>query len=79
MNPEAEVLIKLSPIEIQQALAIDLDRDPSQAFQFIKEKIVDKCFQASCKLASVSGKGAALCKLRRCQSSCCLNGYRAKK
>ena len=59
MYPETEVLIKLSPIEIQQALAIDLDRDPSQALQFIKEKIVDKYFQAPCKLASVAPKGTS--------------------
>jgi hypothetical protein len=59
MSPETEVFIKLSPIEIQQALAIELDRDPSQAFQLIKEKIVDKCFQASCKLSAASVKGAA--------------------
>jgi hypothetical protein len=58
MYSETEVLIKLSPLEIQQALAIDLDRDPSQALQFIKEKIVDKCFRAPCKLSSVSIKGA---------------------
>jgi hypothetical protein len=58
MYPETEVLIKLSPIEIQQALAIELDRDPSQALQFIKEKIVDKYFLPPCKLASVSNKGA---------------------
>ena len=55
MYPETEVLIKLSPIEIQQALAIDLDRDPSQALQFIKEKIVDKYFRAPCKLSSALG------------------------
>jgi hypothetical protein len=59
MYPETEVLIKLSPIEVQQALAIDLDRDPSQALQFIKEKIVDKYFRAPCKLYSFSIKGAA--------------------
>ncbi len=59
MYPEPEILIKLSPIEIQQALAIDLDRDQSQALQFIKEKIVDKCFHKPCKLALVSPKGAA--------------------
>ena len=59
MYPETEVLIKLSPIEAQQALAIDLDRDPSQALQFIKEKIVDKYFRAPCKLSSMSIKGAA--------------------
>ena len=59
MYYETEVLIKLSPIEIQHALAIDLDRDPSQALQFIKEKIVDKYFRAPCKLSSVSIKGVA--------------------
>jgi len=58
MYPETEVLIKLNPIEIQQALAIDLDRDSSQALQFIKEKIVDQYFRAPCKLSSVSIKGA---------------------
>ena len=57
MYPETELLIKLSPIEFQQALAIDLDRDPSQALQFIKEKIVDKYFQTPCKLASVALNG----------------------
>jgi hypothetical protein len=57
MYIETEVLIKLSPIEIQQALAIDLDRDSSQALQFVKEKIVDKYFQKSCKVASLSLKG----------------------
>ena len=59
MYHEREVLIKLSPIEIQQALAIDLDRDPCQALKFIKEKIVDQYFRAPCKLSSVSIKGAA--------------------
>ena len=59
MYYETEVLIKLSPIEIQQALAIELDRDPSQALQFIKEKIVDKYFRAPCKLSSVSMIGVA--------------------
>jgi hypothetical protein len=59
MYAEPEVLIKLSAIEIQQALAIELDRDPSQALQFIKEKIVDKYFKAPCKVSSLSLKGAA--------------------
>ena len=59
MYPETEVVIKLSPMEIQEALAIDLDRDSGQALQFIKEKIVDKYFQAPCKLSSVFLKGAA--------------------
>jgi hypothetical protein len=59
MYTTPEVLIKLSAVEIQQALAIELDRDSSQALQFIKEKIVDKYFQAPCKLSSVAIKGAA--------------------
>jgi hypothetical protein len=59
MYPETEVVIKLSPREIQEALAIDLDRDSCQALQFIKEKIVDKYFQAPCQLSSVFLKGAA--------------------
>jgi hypothetical protein len=59
MYAETEVLIKLSAIEIQQALAIDLDRDSSQALQFIKEKIINKFFQAPCKLSSVSIQMAA--------------------
>jgi hypothetical protein len=79
MYAEPEVLIKLSAIEIQQALAIELDRDSSQALQFMKEKIVDKYFRAPCKLSSLSINGAAPRKLRRCSSSCCLSGYRAKR
>jgi hypothetical protein len=59
MYPETKVLIKLSAIEVQQALAIELDRDSSQALQFIQDKIVDKYFQAPCKLSSVYIKGAA--------------------
>ena len=58
MGPEIEVLIKLSAIEIQQALVIDLDRDPSQGLQVIRGKIVNQYFQAPCKLSSVSIKGA---------------------
>jgi hypothetical protein len=38
MYLETEVLIQLSPIEMQQALAIDLDRDPSQAFSSSRKK-----------------------------------------
>jgi len=57
MFPETGAFNNLSPIEIQ-ALAIDLDRDSSQALQFIKGKIVDKYYQAPCKLTQVSIKGA---------------------
>jgi hypothetical protein len=59
MDSEPEVHIVLSSIEVQRALAIDLDQDSSQALQFIKEKIVAKYFRAPCKLSSVSIKGAA--------------------
>jgi hypothetical protein len=49
-----EIVIKLGLAEIQQALSIDLNRDSDQALQFIKEKIVDKCFQPSCMRPSCS-------------------------
>jgi len=58
MGPETEVLIKLSANEIQPALAIDPDRDPSQGLQVIREKIGDQYFPAPGKLSSVSRKGA---------------------
>ena len=74
---ETEVLIKLSAVEIQPALAIELDRGLSQALQFIEGKIVVKCFQALYKLSSVSIKATATCKMRRCSSSYCLSGYRS--
>ena len=56
---ELELHIKLSAIEIQQALAIDLDRDSSQALQFIKEKIAAKYFRVPCKRSSVFINGGA--------------------
>ena len=59
MYPETEVLIKLSPIEIQQALAIDFGPDPSQTLQFIKANKVDKYFPAPGELTSVALNGAA--------------------
>ena len=57
MDQAAEVIIKLSALEIQQALAIELDSDSSQALQFLKKKIVDKYFQTPCKAypGSVNG------------------------
>jgi hypothetical protein len=56
--PQTEVLIKISANEIRQALAIDPDRDSSQALQVIRGKIADRYFQAPGKIASVSRKGA---------------------
>jgi hypothetical protein len=50
MYHPAKVIIKLSAIEIQKAMAIDLNEDSFQARQFIKKKIVDQCFQAPSRL-----------------------------
>jgi hypothetical protein len=47
MYPGTEVLIKLSAVEVQQAL------------QLIKDKIVDKYFQVPCKLSLISKIGPA--------------------
>jgi len=58
MVQATEVIIKLNAIDIQQALAIDLDSDSLQALQFIKEKIVDKCFQKPCRLVAGAMKSA---------------------
>lgn len=52
MSVRPEVVIKLGPAEIQQALSIDLDRDTEQALRFIKEKILNKCYQPSCRQPS---------------------------
>ncbi len=49
MSVIPEVVIKLGTVEVQQALAIDLDRDSEQALRFIAEKIVAKCFKPSCQ------------------------------
>ena len=75
----SELIIRLSALEIQQALAIDLDRDSSEAIQFIKEKIVNKYFQSPCKVCFVSGNGANPLVVRRCSSACCPGGYRFKR
>jgi hypothetical protein len=58
MDQATEVIIKLSTLEIQPALAIELDSDSSLALQFLKEKIVDKYFQTPCKANSGSVNGA---------------------
>lgn len=57
MSMMPEVVIKLGPAEIQQALSIDLDCDKEQALWFIKEKIVGKCLQTSCNQILSSNKG----------------------
>jgi len=50
MYHPTEVIIKHCAIEIQPAMAIDPGGDSLQARLFIKKSIVDKCFQASCRL-----------------------------
>jgi hypothetical protein len=67
-----DVIIRLSPTEIQQALAIELDGDSEQALQFIKERIVTKCFPVSCKYKSGLVKEGNSCKLRSCNAFCCI-------
>ena len=57
MYRPTEVVIRLSAMEIQRAMAIDLDEDPFQALQFIKEKIIDHCIRPHCKLSAKAVKG----------------------
>ena len=72
MYQNAEVIIRLNNVEIQQALGIWLDDDAQQALGFIKEKIVDKTVRAACK-KSASSK-MALCHLAGSNCSCCRAG-----
>jgi hypothetical protein len=69
MYDNAEVIIRLDHGEVQQALAIWLDGDVQQALGFLKEKVVDKTLQASCK-RSANDK-MALCRLGISNCSCC--------
>ena len=54
MYENAEVIIRLNSVEVQQALGIWLDDDAQQAIRFIKEKVVDKTVQAVCKRSASS-------------------------
>ena len=69
MYENAEVIIRLNTVEVQQALAIWLDDDAQQAIRFIKEKVVDKTVQAACKRSAVSKM--APCHLGMNNCSCC--------
>ena len=69
MYENAEVVIRLNNGEVQQALAIWLDEDAQQAIRFIKEKVVDKTVQATCKRSAVSKM--APCHLGVNNCSCC--------
>lgn len=79
MYPETEVLIKLSAIEIQQALAIDLDEDAEQALSWLHEKIIEKIIEklhnSSCRPLANMIRGPRRC-LPACKKPCCLNGHR---
>lgn len=72
MYESTEVVIRLSRVEVQEALAIWLDNDAEQALQLIKEKIVDKTVRAACR-GSASRKMAP-CHLTRCNCICCRAG-----
>jgi|GEM_PF-5615848 len=72
MNERTEVIIRLNLAEVQQALAIWLDDDVQQALQFIKEKVVNKTMQKSCKRSA--GSKMAPCNLVRNNCSCCRAG-----
>ena len=72
MYENAEVIIRLNNVEVQQALAIWLEDDAQQAVGFIKEKVVDKTVQAVCKRSGVSKM--TLCHLGINNCSCCRVG-----
>lgn len=72
MYENAEVIIRLNNVEVQQALAIWLEDDAQQAVGFIKEKVVDKTVQAVCKRSGVSKM--TLCHLGINNCSCCRAG-----
>ena len=72
MYENAEVIIRLNNVEVQQALAIWLDDDAQQAVRFIKEKVVDKTVQTACKRSAVSKM--APCHLGMSNCSCCRAG-----
>jgi hypothetical protein len=77
MYESAEVIIRLNLVEIQQAWSIWLDNDAPEAVQFIKEKIVDKTMQKSCKRSA--GSKMAPCHLGRNNCSCCRAGGAGKE
>ena len=72
MYENAEVIIRLNSVEVQQVLGIWLDDDAQQALRFIKEKVVDKTGQAACKYSAVSKM--APCHVARSNCSCCRAG-----
>jgi hypothetical protein len=76
MYENAEVIIRLNSIEVQQVLGIWLDDDAQQALRFIKEKVVDKTVKAACKYSAVSM--TAPCHVSRSNCSCCRAGGMGK-
>lgn len=75
MSAIPEVVIKLGPAEIQQALAIDLDRDTEQALCFLHEKIVEKLLNSSCQPILNMVKGPRRC-VPGCKRPCCFAIHR---
>ena len=71
MYESGEAFIRLSSVEVQQALAIWLDSDTEQAIQFIKEKIVNKTNGNACKRSANPVRRIDHCQLGKCSSLCC--------
>jgi hypothetical protein len=72
MYESSEIIIRLDSAEVQQALGIWLDDDAPQAINFIKEKIVNKTLQNTCK--GSAGRKMAPCHLTRSNCACCRPG-----
>jgi hypothetical protein len=70
-----EVIISITPSEVLQLLAIDLDEDAEQAFSFLHEKIVERVVNSSCGAFANMVRGHRRCP-PNCKKPCCLNGHR---
>ncbi len=74
MFENAEVIIRLNSVEVQQALGIWLDDDAQQAIRFIKEKVVDQTVRAVCKRSANTSSQMTPCHLGMNNCSCCRAG-----
>ncbi len=69
------MVIKITPSEALQVLAIDLDEDAGQALSFLHEKIVEKLLNSSCRPLPNLVKGPRRC-VPGCKRACCFTGHR---
>lgn len=69
MYQNVEIMIHLSPVEVQQAWGIWLDDNAAQALWFLKEKVLDQTEQSACQRSRV-GKLPA-CRFGRRNCACC--------